>query len=181
MTPMQLGGMTTLLAGTLWMVAVVIMALRPPGIEGGPDREVRDLGIVMMASLLLLLLGLWALRPWLATRLGQIGQSAFLASAGGVLIAVLAGFAMAIGLEELWVLLVLGLLIVAVGSFLLGIAVLRSRAMPRSVAVFLIVGGLLFFGFNTEDARALFALPLGAAWAWLGYHHLTSPQDQPAT
>jgi hypothetical protein len=75
-----------------------------------------------------------------------------------------------VGLEALWWVGALGLLAVLVGSVLLGIWALRAGRLAPAPAVLLIATALAFMvGFNTEDARALMAVPSGAAWAWVGY------------
>jgi hypothetical protein len=64
-----------------------------------------------------------------------------------------------------WPILALGFLTTIVSTIVFGFL-----AAPRLglTGVLLGVAGLAALGFNTEDARALFLLPLGAAWAVFG-------------
>lgn len=62
----------------------------------------------------------------------------------------------------------LGRFMPVAGSLLVAVAMLRDDAL-RWNGVGLIVGAVLSLGFNAQNDRILFALPLGVAWAALGY------------
>ena len=55
-----------------------------------------------------------------------------------------------------------------IGSLLASVALLRANTLPRPVVLLLIASLLALLVFNTEDARAWFALPFGFAWIVLG-------------
>ena len=62
-----------------------------------------------------------------------------------------------------------GVLALILGSVLLGIAILRAGVLPLWAALLLTVGALGMLGFNEQTALALMAIPLGVAWAAVGY------------
>lgn len=64
-----------------------------------------------------------------------------------------------------WPILVLGLFGALAGTAMFGLLVTRWTG---GSGILLVVGAVLAFGFNTEDERALFLLPLGAAWVLIG-------------
>jgi hypothetical protein len=154
----------------LFALAGVLMALRPPGVEGGPHREASDLGALMTTAVVLAVAGLAALPALEADRGGRWGQAGAVAALAGAAVGLLGGLGEAAGLDDLWMAVVLGLLAVQLASALLGVWALRSGRLPRAPAALLVASSLAFVvGFNTEDARALMGVPIGATWAWVGY------------
>ncbi len=71
----------------------------------------------------------------------------------------------AIGLAMPWPILVVGFFGIVIGTLVFGV-IGASRLGPAYLAVG--VGALLALGFNTEDGRALWLIPLGAAWVVAG-------------
>jgi hypothetical protein len=58
---------------------------------------------------------------------------------------------------------------VVVGFLLLGVAVVRSKALPPWAGVLLAVGALSMLGANDQDWRVLIVVPFGLAWIAVGY------------
>lgn len=71
----------------------------------------------------------------------------------------------AIGLVLPWPILLVGFFGAVIGTLLFGL-IGTSRLGPAYLLVG--VGALLALGFNTEDGRALWLIPLGAAWLIVG-------------
>jgi hypothetical protein len=71
-----------------------------------------------------------------------------------------------------------GLLAVIAGFLLLGVAVLRSEALPRWAGVLLIVGALTMLGLNDQTWQALMAVSFGVAWVTVGYALWSCEPDQ---
>lgn len=63
----------------------------------------------------------------------------------------------------------LGRFLPVVGTLLAGIGIVRHRVLGRWAGVALVVAALACFQFNAQDARVLFALPLGPAWVAVGF------------
>ena len=62
-----------------------------------------------------------------------------------------------------------GFLALIVGSLLSGSTILRVGLLPRLVGALLIIASCLLLFFNSEDTRALLAVPFGLAWFGIGY------------
>jgi hypothetical protein len=169
-------GLSPLVGGAIIGIAAVLLARRPAGIPGGPHRESDDLGLAMLFGMLLLLPGIVAIRSRHPPgRPRQAGTAAVGLAAIGLGISVLAVLGMAGGMPVPWPLPIMGALGVWFGTLLTGIAALRTGVLSRGVAALLVVSTLLLFLFNTEDARALLALPFASAWVVAGYALLFAP------
>ena len=180
-TLIRWGGLTSMVAGVLWIGAVILMALRPAGVPGGPHRDTGDLVVVMSLSLVLMLGGLAALQARRAGGAGWFGKAGFTLPYLGAAVMFVSGIGLASGLGIPWAMVVLGAFMVAIGLVLFGVAALQARVVPPAPALLLIGGALALLLFNTEDWRAWLALPFGAAWAWLGYVLATGGGPQPAS
>lgn len=149
---MRGAGATAVLGGVLWVLAGL-------GFYGAP--YVADLGYKDSGAVFLLGAAAAALTGLGAVMMlrGRAGRSIRL---WGSAVAILLG---AIGLVLPWPILLLGFYGVVIGTLVFGI-VGAARFGPMYILVGL--SGLLAFGFNTEDGRALMLLPLGAAWIIAG-------------
>jgi hypothetical protein len=172
----RFGGLAGMLGGVLFAAAAASLALRPPGVVGGSHRESGDLIAAMNVAALFLVAGLAALAARQAGRPGAPARAARLVAGvgaavagGGIALTLLGLLGTAIGLAVPWWTLFLGLLGLCVGSALAGGAALSVGAVPRPAALPLVATAVMLFLFNTEDARALWAVPFGAAWVVLGY------------
>ena len=67
-------------------------------------------------------------------------------------------------------------LLAVAGFLLLGIALLRSGALPRWASTLLVVGTAAMLGFNDQNARALLAIPFGVAWIGVGFALTSYPR-----
>ena len=174
-------GLAAMLGGALWVIGTLIHASKPRGCVAQecafrPMRESGALdGILMLLSLLLFAAGAMGL-VFLARRLGRFGKTG---SAGVVIGAIGAALLVISGLIQalffggdfplMPYFVIPGVLALVLGFVLLGIAILAARVLPRWAALLLIVGALAMLGFNEQTARALMAVPLGVAWAAVGY------------
>jgi hypothetical protein len=170
-------GLAAMLGGGLWAGASVLMALRPRGVPGGPYRETGDLTAAMFVSLILILVGLAGAHIRQAEGAGRSARTALVLPYVGALLMILGAAGLAVGLDIPWVVVMLGLFAASIGTLLFGLAAFRAGVLPRAAALLLVVGALALLRFNTEDWRALLALPFGASWAWLGYT-LRSIEDE---
>jgi len=163
------GGLAAMLGGLLLAAAAVLMAFRPPGVPGGPHQAADDLLLATLLAVVLIVGGVAGLHLRQAGRAGAQGTRAFAIAVGGVATAVLGAVMGAIGLPIAWGVFVLGFYTACIGSTQLGLAALRTEVVPRPAALLLAVSSFALMAFNTEDVRALLAVPFGVAWAWLGY------------
>lgn len=79
----------------------------------------------------------------------------------GVFAIIVSGASWPIGMIGAWAMMA--------GSLMLGAAALLAGTLPRWGALALMAGSVMFRFFDTAPARALFALPYGAAWVAVGY------------
>ncbi len=163
-------GLAAMLAGGLWIVGGILLGLRPPGVPGGPHRESGDVALLLVASLVLIAVGLVGLYLRQVEHSGRWGKMAFAVAVIGA-VALFVGLAVNfMGLTDAWVITVTpGFLALVVGLLFSGVATLGANVLPRWASVLLIVASLALFFFNTEDARAWLAVPFGAVWVALGY------------
>ena len=174
-------GLAAMVGGELWIIGTLIHTYKPRGCvskecASRPMRESGVLdGILVLLSLLLFTAGAVGLVV-LARRFGRLGK---MGNVGAVIGAVGVALLMISGLMQtlffggdfplMPYFVIPGVLALILGFVLLGIAILRAGVLPRWVAVLLIVGALAMLGFNEQTALALMAIPLGVAWAAVGY------------
>ena len=75
----------------------------------------------------------------------------------------------ALDIENAFVIVLVGLITLTVGTVLFALATLRAKVLPRMAVMPLIIGLLLFALASSGDRRAFLAVPFGLAWVWLGY------------
>ena len=151
-----------MVGGVLWMVVFTLYALRPsgPGVTP-PYRSFEALYLPNLVSVVLIVAGIVALHTRLRSHYGKLGTAGFILALVGASLLVVSGAS--------WPWELIGAIAVLLGSLLMGVAVLVANAPLRWGAIALVVGSLVFFLYNTETARAWFALPYGAAWVVVGY------------
>ena len=156
------GGLAAMVGGVLWMVVFALFALRPsgPGVMP-PYRSFEGLYLPNLVSVVLIVAGIVALHARLRSLYGRLGTAGFILALVGAAMLVISGAS--------WPWELIGAIALLLGSLLIGVATLVANAPPRWGAIALIVGSLAFFLYNTETARAWFALPYGAAWVVVGY------------
>ncbi len=147
-------------------------------------------GTLMLLSLLLFAAGAMGLVVLArhSGRFGKTGNAGVVVGAIGAALLVVSGLIQALFFGGDFPLMpyfvVPGVLALVLGFVLLGIAILAARVLPRWAALLLIVGALAMLGFNEQTARALMAVPLGVAWAAVGYvlwSEVGAPTGHPST
>lgn len=174
-------GPAAMLGGLLWIIGSVIHASKPRGCIAEecafrPMRESGALdGILTLLSLLLFAVAVTGL-VMLARRSGRfgvVGKIGVIIGAAGVVLLVIASLIQSIFFGGDFLLMpyfvIPGLLAMVVGFVLLGLAILRSRVLPRWAAALLIIGALAMLASNEQTARVLLTIPLGVAWVAVGY------------
>lgn len=164
------------LGGVCWTGWVLLMLA-----SGSVDDLIRTLVGVSGFALAIGLLGVVLRLPWVYRFPG--GEGCGIAILGGFIFAagqwltlpLPAGSTVAEGIIALGVLGLLG------GTLLFAGGLLRARRTPPWLGAALIVGTVLFVGFNDGgDIWTLLALPLGLAWFALGGYLLRFP-EQPSS
>ncbi len=164
-------GTAAMLGGVLWVASAVLTALKPRGCiaEECAFRSMRQGGVLdgalFLAAVLLPAVGCVGLVGRARRRggFGRLGRVGLYAVVAGVAL----GFmgvslnAWAPGLVPFFV--IPALFAVVVGFLLLGLAVVRSRALPPWVGVSLVVGALSMLGANDQNWRVLLVVPFGIA------------------
>ena len=170
------GGAAAILGGILWIVPAIITAFKPRGCIG-PDecdvmtmRDTSDVAPFLLLALLLTAVGLagMTIRAWNTGHFGRLAKAGVALYVVGVALFILGTVLTAIS-EAFWVLMLPAGLALITGLVLTGIAVFKTRVLPRWVAVLLIVGSLGMLGFNDQNAEVLMAIPFGLAWIAVGY------------
>jgi hypothetical protein len=147
------------LAGSVATLGGVIWALASVGFYGAP--YINDLGYKDSGSVVLLgatAAAVTALAAVMIIRLTADRSVVLWGSAAAIAVG-------AIGLVLPWPIVALGFFGAVIGTLLFGL-IGTSRLGPAYLV--LGVGALLALGFNTEDGRALWLIPLGAAWVIVG-------------
>ena len=152
--------------GALWIAFAALAAGRPAGCVGDEcllqsHRDLGGLDALVIAGGLLILVAL----AQLAARMR--GPAAPVV-AGGVAV-ILAGL-----VSGNWYVLVAGVAACAIGSALLGIAVVRAGVAPVWVGALLVAGSLALFAANDQDDRVLLAIPFALAWIVAGAYGVSA-------
>ena len=185
-------GLVIILAGLLWIACALVLASQPEGcvgaacdLTGGPYRPWGPFApALFIAAVVLLVGGLVAVAwsAWNRAAFGMIGRMGLLLSAFGGALMVVAQVIQALffnGDFPLMPFFVLpGLLALVLGFLLLDIALMRTHMIARWVGVLWLLSALILLGFNTEDVRVLFAVPLGISWVLVGACLGTSQEKQ---
>jgi hypothetical protein len=150
--PARLGGIFAVLGGALWAVAGVAFH----GAPYNPGLGYKESGSAIVVALAAALVT--GLAAFTVSRLSP-GRHVVLSISA---IATLLG-ALAMALP--WPVVALGFWTTVVGTVMFGLV-----ATPRLGPTGILLAGaaVLALGFNTEDGRALFLIPLGAAWTLFG-------------
>ncbi len=169
------GGVAAILGGILWIVPAIITAFKPRGCIGlecdiSAMRDTSDVALFMLLALLLSAVGLAgvAIQARNTGRFGRLTKAGVALYGVGVALFVLGMILTAIS-EVFWVLMLPAGLALIGGLVLTGIAVFKTRVLPRWVAVLLVVGSLAMLGFNDQTAEVLLAIPFGISWIAVGY------------
>jgi uncharacterized membrane protein len=147
-------------------------------------RVTTDLAPIMIAAVLLLLVGVAALlvharRSGRVDRLLKTGVVVALVGVGVLAVALFVQAAFFAGdFGAMPTLVIPGGIALAVGVFVVGIAVLRL--MPRWVGASLVVGALAIVVANDQDVRVLLYIPFGLAWMVVGWALWITPRGQDA-
>lgn len=150
--PARLGGILAVVGGALWVAAGLAFNSAPYNAALG-YRDTDAAGLAWFAAALVT-----ALAAVMVSR-SLPGRNVALMTTS---VAALVG-ALAMALP--WPILALGYFTTIGGTILFGF-VARPRLGP--IGIILGAAAVVALGFNTEDARALFLVPFGAAWAVLG-------------
>ncbi|MGH2451890.1 MAG: hypothetical protein ACRDGE_11615 [Candidatus Limnocylindria bacterium] len=153
--------------GLIWIATVVMTALRPIGLAGA-HRSTLDLHPTILVAFVLMALA--------ATKLASELGASRLAWAGAVgswiavaLFSVNVAVVLATGDDaSVWLTHYSSFFLMALGLGLLGVAVLRRRAAPASLAIAMIAPPILMPLGQMQDDRVLLWLPLGLASIALG-------------
>jgi hypothetical protein len=173
------GGPAILLGAALWIIVTIVTALHPEGciteacdLAGSSLREGTALdGLLAIAALFSLAFGQGALvaRARAARRFGKLSQIGSTAMVAGVVVLALGGTAQALSVGGDVPYFVTGILTLIVGTFLHGVAILRTAVLPRWAGLLLVIGALAALPANYQNARVLLAIPFGLGWAAVGY------------
>lgn len=176
------GGLAAIVGGALW----AITPLREPLLGGRfPGHPVfRPYNLVLVVIAVLLAMGLLALHARYKGSYGRLGTAGVFVIFGGYALVFLGSIPAVVFTEEGPLTLIrtgqdlgfLGALVALVGAFLLGLALLRSRAASRLGALLLIVslpvgllGVIVLSAIGFEDAAGLpWTVLYGGAWIVLG-------------
>lgn len=149
---LRLAGSVATIGGVLWTLASI-------GFYGAP--YINELGYKDSGSVVLVgasAAGVTGLAAVMIVRLMADRSVVLWGSAAAMTLG-------AIGLVLPWPILLVGFFGAVIGTLLFGLMG-TSRLGPAYLLVG--VGALLALGFNTEDGRALWLIPLGAAWVIVG-------------
>lgn len=173
-------GLAAMLGGVLWVVLWTIEGAKPVAPAGGYRPDYERFNLWSGLALLLMIMGLTGAYLRQIRQTGWIGHMGFALPWIGAALMGGGRLGQALDMGSVWVLVILGAFALSIGTILFGIATLRTRVLPRSPGVLLIVGALMLFLTDPENQRAFLALPFGIAWAWLGYVLWTGSREREA-
>lgn len=164
-----LTGWALLIGGLMWIIFWTLIAKRPEGIPSGPYRDFSDLGIWIVISYLLMLVGVSGLYFRWKNGIGKLGKfSMWILWMTFALIALLIAWNK--DLDGVWFIFIYTVYLHILAYILFSISTIKTKLIPRTVSLLLIVSVLLFLAFNTEDLRIWLAIPFGMTWGFLlGY------------
>ena len=177
----RFSGLAAVLGGALWIIGAVNHASKPRGCiaEECAFRQMRESGaldgILTLLSLLLFAVAVTGLviLARSAGRFGKTGKTGVVLAAAGVALLVIVSLIQSVFFGGDFPLMpyfvIPSLLAMVAGLVLLGVAILRSRVLPRWTAALLIIGALAMLGVNEQTSRVLLTIPLGVAWVAVGY------------
>ena len=176
------GGLAAMLDGLLWVANDLCGRLSPDPDDWDCNSAYDYLtNAIDSAAYLLLLVGLVGLHARQAERYGPLGTAGFFAAfVGAAMVGVANPAEHCLGLDVLGGLVYLpGVLLLSIGTLLLGIATMRARVLPRWCGVALIVGLVAMFIGADSGGMVVF----GLAWVAVGYVLWSgrgAPAEQPA-
>lgn len=153
-----------MLGGVLWCAIWARWASLPVAASGDvkPGGELFDL--LNVVATVLALIGLTGLHVVQAHRSGRLAS----VTIGVLWLSALSMAAWAVGLLDSYMFFMGGVIALLAGLIAVTVFTLRAGVLPRLAILPLLVGVLLFPLMNPDDGRAVFALPLGISWIWLG-------------
>ena len=179
-----ISGTCFIIAGSLWTLHAVVLNSRPEGciasqctLSGSSARPTEDLLWLFLLSVSSL--GVAMLTA--TTDEGAQGRAARLTATGLVLAGVAAlGLGLVInasltGDSPLWWLHdsdSLGRLLPMFGTLAAGIAAIRGNWLRRWHGALLVASFIVSLGFNAQNDRILFTVPLGLMWTAIGLHEI---------
>lgn len=185
-----ISGTCFIIAGSLWALHAVVLNSRPEGciasqctISGSSARPTEDLLWLFLLSVSSLGLGMLTA----GTDEGARGRAARLTATGLVLAGVAA---LSLGLvinasltgdSPLWWLHdsdSLGRLLPMLGTLAAGIAAIRGNWLRRWHGALLVASFVVALGFNAQNDRILFTVPLGLMWTAIGLHGIWPRHQQ---
>ena len=179
---MMLTGVAAIVGGFLYGAHAVVVAVRPEGcvalecdISGARPRPTEDLAPLFLVgvSLLALVIVSLASARWREGARSPLLDTGVVLSSAGVL-ALLAGIwlnRVYVDENPLWFLVDTdsgGRLLPTLATLFVGIAAIRGQVLSRRVGFVLVGAALAVVGFNAQDGRVLWALPLAFAWCLAG-------------
>ncbi len=162
-------GLVAMLGGLLWSVLWAIEGAKPVAPPGGYRPNDESFNFWAVVALLLMLVGLVGAYLRQLRQIGWVGHIGFALPWIGVGLMGGGRLGQMLNIGGVWVLVILGAFALTIGTIVFGVAVLRTRILPLSSGVLLILSALMLFLTDPENRRAFLALPFGIAWAWLGY------------
>lgn len=163
-------GLPTALGGALWAGCAAVMASRPPGVPGGVYRQTGDLALLAVLAMLLIASGVVGLYARQAGRHRRLRVAGVVMQVGGVVLCVTGAIVGTSPDSPLVPLFIIGGLVAVIGGSLLSaILALQGGALPPWAGASLLVATLALLLFNSEDARAWWAVPFGLTWVGVGY------------
>jgi hypothetical protein len=178
--PARTSGAAAVLGGALWVACVVVHSLRPRGcvaaecaIRPMRDSGALEAGLALCAALLLMAALAGLLRHTRRTHaLGRHGETGVRVGGAGLGLLLAAGITQSVvGPSFRWMpyLVAPGMLAVAMGFLLVGVALLRARVVPGWVGALLVLGSVATLGSNEQTSLVLLLVPVGVAWMAVGY------------
>ena len=169
-------GFAVTLGGIACALVATAASRRPEGYVGDEclahlSRDMDDLVPLLVLALALIAIGVarLAMPARAGTAVTITGAAAMLATAPAT---------QAIGDAAWSIFLIPGALMVLGGMILENaLAANRAGSVPRPISITFAIATLLLLGFNTEDARVLFLLPMAFAAAMMGLAALTAASD----